>query len=242
MKLETRQQVTPHDEGWWDWSVWLDGPSDELDLIQEVVYILHPTFPNPVYEISDRSTNFRLNARGWGEFNIQIQVRLKDGTEIKLDHWLELDQVAPTRGAQAQGTMMKRPRFRSKVEHPLLYLSSAMADMKFSFALKDALEDEGLEVIMNQDLDDDEPLEMLLATKQASFQAGLFVISDIRNPSFVHDFWVIRKSEISSLVVQIGEVRDLPDDMEDLPRFHIKDVSETVFVAASIAQRVHDRL
>ena len=242
MKLEIRQQVTPHDEGWWDWSVWLDGPSDELDAVQDVVYILHPTFPNPVYEISDRNTNFRLDARGWGEFNIQIQVHLKDGAEIKLDHWLELDQVAPTRGEQLQATMMKRPRFRSKMEHPLLYLSSAMADMKFSFALKDALKDEGLEVIMNQDLDDDEPLEMLLATKQASFQAGLFVISDIRNPSIVHDYWVIRKSEISSLIVQIGEVRDLPEDMEDLPRFQIKDVSETEFVAASIAQRVRDRL
>jgi len=240
MTLEIKQQVTPHDEGWWDWSVWLDGPSTELDAIQEVVYILHPTFPNPVNQIDDRETNFRLKARGWGEFNIQIQVYLKDGSKIKLDHWLELDQVAPTRGAQV--TMMKRPRFTKKMEHPLLYLSSAMADMKFSFALKDALEVEGLEVIMNQDLDDDEPLEMLLATKQASFQAGLFVISDIRNPSFVHDYWVIQKSEISSLIVQIGEVRDLPDDMEDLPRFKIKDVSETVFVAASIAQRVRDRL
>ena len=209
--------------------------------MEYVEYILHPSFSPPIHKISNRGTNFRLKMSGWGEFNIQKKVYLETGEVIRLEHWLELDKITPAQVIDQSS--MKRPRFSAKsTEHPMLFLSSALADMKFSYALKDALEDEGLEVIMNQDLDDDEPLEMLLATKQASFQAGLFVISDIRNPSIVHDYWVIQKSEISSLIVQIGEPRDLPDEMEDLVRFQIKDVSETVFMAANIARRVPDRL
>jgi transcription initiation factor IIF auxiliary subunit len=240
MNLEIRQEVTPHEEGWWDWAVWLDGPEDELEEVEDVEYILHPTFPNPVQKIDNRATNFRLNARGWGEFNIQAHVHLENGETIRLEHWLELDMVAPTRTIQE--SFMKRPRFRAKVEHPMLYLSSAMADMKYSYALKDALEEEGLAVLMNQDLDDDEPLEMLLETKQASFDACLFVISDIRNPSIKHEYWIVRKSNITSLVVQIGEPRDFPDEMEDLPRFQLKDTSETEDVAANIARRVRGQI
>jgi hypothetical protein len=44
------------------------------------------------------------------------------------------------------------------------------------------------------------------------------------------------------MVVQIGEPRELPDEMESLPRFQIKDVSETDTVAASIARRVRDQI
>jgi hypothetical protein len=239
MNLKIQQEVTPHDESWWDWAVWLDGSTDELDEVEYVEYILHPTFPNPVQKINDRATNFRLIRRGWGEFNIQARVHLENKEIIHLEHWLELDMLAPARSIQE--SFMKRPRFLTKVAHPMLYLSSAMADMKYSYALKDALEEEGLEVLMNQDLDDDEPLEMLLETKQASFNACLFVISDIRNPSIKHEYWVVKKSNITSMVVQIGEPRDFPDEMEDLPRFQIKDTSETENVAASIARKVRDQ-
>ena len=34
----------------------------------------------------------------------------------------------------------------------------------------------------------------------------------------------------------------LPDEMEDLPRYQIKDVSETEDIAANIARRVRDQL
>ncbi len=239
MTLQIRQNVTPNSEGWWDWAIWLDGSQDELAEVTSVEYVLHPTFSNPVQQVKDRSTNFRLQARGWGEFNIKARVHL-DGDVIMLEHWLELDEIAPTRGV-ASYSMRSRYRKMSS-EHPLLFVSSAIADMEFTYALKAALEEEGVEVLMDQDLDDDQPLEIFLETQRREIQAGLFVVSDIRNPSLIREYWVIQKSKISSMVVQIGEPHDLPDEMEDLPRFQIKDVSETEFVAASIAQRVRERL
>jgi len=240
MTLQIRQAVTPHDEGWWDWAVWLDGPEDELDNVEYVEYILHSTFQNPVEKVFDRDSHFRLQARGWGEFSIKVRVYLDDDEVIKLEHWLELDDIAPTKGVENYISSSRIPR--KSAGQPLLFVSSAMADMKFTYALKDALENMGLEVLMGQDLDDDQPLEVLLETERRSIQAGLFVISDIRNPMLDRDFWAIYKHEISSVVVQIGDPRDLPDKMEDLPRFQIKDISETEQVASSIARRIRDRL
>ena len=229
MNLKVKQAVSPHDEGWWNWSLWLDGPEDELDKVEYVEYVLHPTFPNPVRKIADRSTNFRLNTRGWGEFSIKVRVHLDDDEMIVMEHWLELDEVAPTRGHES--LIKSHARLR-------LYLSSGVADIEFAYELKEALEHDGIEVLLKQDMSYEESLESILDTQRRSIQAGLLVISDVRNPWLIRDYWVLSEHKISSLVVQVGEPRELPDEMEDLPRFQIKDYSETRQVASSIARRI----
>lgn len=234
MNLKVKQSVTPHHEGWWNWSLWLEGPEEELDEIEYVEYILHPTFPNPVQKISDRSTNFRLNARGWGEFSIKVRVHTHDDDEvIVLDHWLELDEIAPAKSAE---------RLSEKEEKRRLYLSSGVADIEFAYELKEALEHDGVDVLLKQDMSYEESLESILETQRRSIQAGLLVISDVRNPWLIRDYWVLAKHKITSLVVQLGEPRDLPDELNQLPRFQIKDMSETGQVASSIARRMRELL
>ena len=74
----------------WRWSVWLDGTPEELDSIDQVLYILHSTFHNPVRSITDRATNFRLETSGWGGFTIHAKVTHRDGHETPLKHDLVL--------------------------------------------------------------------------------------------------------------------------------------------------------
>jgi transcription initiation factor IIF auxiliary subunit len=74
----------------WRWSVWLDGTPQELDSIDYVVYILHSTFHNPVRRVSDRSTQFRLDAMGWGTFTVHATAVHTDGNETELAHDLVL--------------------------------------------------------------------------------------------------------------------------------------------------------
>ena len=74
----------------WRWSVWLEGPSGELDAIDHVTYILHPTFHNPVREVRDRSTKFRLETSGWGTFTLRAKAFYRDGREEPLQHDLVL--------------------------------------------------------------------------------------------------------------------------------------------------------
>jgi transcription initiation factor IIF auxiliary subunit len=57
----------------WKWAVWLEGPREELEAVKEVVYTLHPTFPQPVHRQTDPKNKFRLEARGWGEFLIRAR-------------------------------------------------------------------------------------------------------------------------------------------------------------------------
>jgi hypothetical protein len=233
MDLKVKQAVVPHDEGWWNWSLWLEGAEDDLDEIEYVEYILHPTFPNPVQKVSDRSTNFRLSTRGWGEFNVKVRVHTDDDEVIVLEHWLELDEIAPTKGGE---------RFSIKEESLRLYLSSGVADIEFVYQLKEALQHDGVEVLLKEDMRYEETLESILETRRRSIQAGLLVISDVRNPWLIRDYWVLAEHKISSLIVQIGEPRDLPDELDQLPRFQVRDVSETGQVASSIARRVREQL
>ncbi|TMQ23817.1 MAG: hypothetical protein E6J90_09620 [Deltaproteobacteria bacterium] len=80
---------------WWRWSVWLEGGGDELDRVSDVTYLLHPTFPEPVRVVSDRSSAFRLDSAGWGEFMIRADVRMGDGTVRTIHHELELHVAEP---------------------------------------------------------------------------------------------------------------------------------------------------
>lgn len=72
------------------WSVWLSGDPEELDSIDHVLYILDPTFHNPVRTVSDRMTNFRLDTDSWGIFTIHANVMHRDGREKTLNHDLVL--------------------------------------------------------------------------------------------------------------------------------------------------------
>jgi transcription initiation factor IIF auxiliary subunit len=88
LSIQQSQEYKGNDR--WRWSVWLSGTPEELDLIDHVLYILDPTFHNPVRRVSDRATNFRLDTSGWGTFTIHANIVHRDSHEIPLDHDLVL--------------------------------------------------------------------------------------------------------------------------------------------------------
>lgn len=90
MEIKIAQGFDYQGNDWWKWWVWIDGKQSDLDAIDRVIYTLHPTFPNPVREVDNRSTNFRLETAGWGVFRIFARVIKKNGEEIKLKHDLVL--------------------------------------------------------------------------------------------------------------------------------------------------------
>jgi len=76
----------------WDWTVFILGSEEDLNLIRCVEYTLHPTFPNPVRTVCERGKGphaFSLSTNGWGTFRIQIRVLLKDGDPVVLSHQLK---------------------------------------------------------------------------------------------------------------------------------------------------------
>ena len=91
MTLRIEQGFKYQGDDYWDWWIWIEGAQEELDQIDRVIYILHPTFPSPVREVNDRSTKFRLKTAGWGVFLIRATVKHRDGKETPLQHYLRLE-------------------------------------------------------------------------------------------------------------------------------------------------------
>jgi transcription initiation factor IIF auxiliary subunit len=79
------------DNEYYQWRVFVDEPPEVLDQIEEVEYLLHPTFPQPSQVRYNRSDKFALDTAGWGEFQILITVKYKDGRQEREKYWLTLD-------------------------------------------------------------------------------------------------------------------------------------------------------
>ena len=96
MKFKLKNDWEYMGEDRWDWEVYLvsDNPAD-LDAVDSVKYILHPTFANPIRIIKDREDGFRLKTNGWGTFEITAFVNFKSGEKLKLEHDLALSYDPP---------------------------------------------------------------------------------------------------------------------------------------------------
>lgn len=92
MKLSIRQRSSYLGNDSWRWSVWLDGSSVDMSKVDHVVWHLHPTFSPPIRSVSDRSTGFRLSARGWGTFELRAVIYGSNSETPmhSLSHHLEL--------------------------------------------------------------------------------------------------------------------------------------------------------
>jgi transcription initiation factor IIF auxiliary subunit len=74
----------------WTWSLQLNGTPAELDDVDHVVYVPHPTFHNPVREIRDRTSNFQIKSSSWGGFTMYVKIFHRDGHEELLEYNLAL--------------------------------------------------------------------------------------------------------------------------------------------------------
>ena len=74
----------------YSWCVFVDEEAEVLERIKSVEYTLHPTFPDPVRTVTDRSTRFALFSSGWGEFRMKAAVTFTDGTQEEQSFHLEL--------------------------------------------------------------------------------------------------------------------------------------------------------
>ena len=89
-KFRIEQDYQYLGDDYWDWSIWIESTKLGLDKIENVIYNLHYTFPNPVRIINTRENKFKLETSGWGVFIIYIRINFKDNTILELEHKLEL--------------------------------------------------------------------------------------------------------------------------------------------------------
>jgi predicted acylesterase/phospholipase RssA len=88
VKIDQGEEYQGNDR--WRWWVWVEGPEDNLNKIDHVIYTLDRTFPNPIREVTDRQSKFRLETAGWGTFPVKATIIRKDGVKEQLIHNLRL--------------------------------------------------------------------------------------------------------------------------------------------------------
>jgi transcription initiation factor IIF auxiliary subunit len=77
---------------WFYWTIFIEtDPPSVIDQIQAVEYHLHPTFRVKDILITNKNTGFKLQAQGWGEFVIKLDVILNDNRSTTISHFLLLD-------------------------------------------------------------------------------------------------------------------------------------------------------
>ena len=245
MNVQVQQDSSMRRTGWWDWSVWLTGSETDLDQIEFVEYVLHPTFSEPMQRRTERSSGFRLNASGWGEFLIHIHLHTRDGEVIELEHWLRLSEAARSRGAEPAWRGMETLEVAKGIEtpepgvsHPRLYLSYAVADAPVGEDLRDALSAQGFDVLPIDSLVGDQASEAMRADPHKRVQAAVFMISDMRNPWLSREVEAARAADLRMVAVTVGERARVPAELVDVPQVHLKDSHEVVYAAPSIADRL----
>ena len=95
-EFEILQSEDYQGDDWWKWAVWVEGSDKALDRIDYVEWTLHPTFPDPIRKIRDRAHKFILETSGWGTFQIRARVQMKDGSAVRLSHYLKLHRPGGT--------------------------------------------------------------------------------------------------------------------------------------------------
>lgn len=91
MSLVLRNSWNFKGSDWWEWEAFVDDlDTGELNAVEFVEYVLHPTFPNPIRRVYDRRSKFKLVTEGWGTFKLKAFAKLKDGKRIKLELDIQL--------------------------------------------------------------------------------------------------------------------------------------------------------
>jgi transcription initiation factor IIF auxiliary subunit len=208
-----------------DWTVWIDGPTEKLDEIDQVEYILHPTFPQPVRTVRERSTNFRLDSRGWGEFMIHAKITTKNGQVLDLDHWLRLRET--TGGGSTQLSIKGLTPDLNEVysEKLTVFVSYSRADLPVFKVFRTVLKDHGLEVVTADASRVSQPLEREIKSLIGSADAVVALISEEPSRWVVDEIAEAQRQGVTVVPVLLGDA-EAPTSLADLQSLRISNPND----------------
>ncbi|MGY3030935.1 hypothetical protein ACVIIV_000105 [Bradyrhizobium sp. USDA 4354] len=209
------EQIEP---AYWRWSVWLEG--EEIAAVEEVVWKLHPTFSPPEVRVTDRASNFRLNSSGWGEFRIQADVRMNNGQNLALSHWLRLGRSAPTKEEMVaiQAGDVAPLALEPGERQPRVFLSYTSSDARLAGAVAKELKRNHVDVAIDVDIPSGVNLRDWTSEKIAQSDATVFLLpnadSAMLSNSFTgYELQLAQRSDRPIIPILRSEA-DVPDQLK----------------------------
>jgi len=247
MSIKIRQATDYKGGNWWQWSIWLDGTAKDLEAVDHVTYTLHPTFANPVRRIDTRRNGFRLDSAGWGEFEMYLDIALKDGRTRKRTHYLKLQDSEKTevvakvkRAASrsstpsvATGTRRTAPRAgltstpgavpeQPGRKGPAVFISGGVMDTAALQALGSALKGKGAEVLGPEQVSSSVPFAKDMDDMISRSNAAVFVISSRPNLWLSQEIEAARRHRVGVIVpVLVGSSTAVPEALKDYKAIRI---------------------
>ena len=189
-------------KGYFKWAIWIEPGTSQLSEIASVEYLLHPTFKNRLRMVTDAATKFRLESKGWGEFLVEITIVKKNNEQLRLTHWLTLEEDYTTVEENAENR---------DFEEKKVYISYSKIDSRRAKMLESLLTDLGMQVTTGAHYEAGVPIEQYI---ENAITAADFVINiDSLRPTGWHqselEFAQKKSKEVISIdtILDTGEVR-----------------------------------
>jgi transcription initiation factor IIF auxiliary subunit len=231
MTISIKQDAHRETKTWWEWSVWLEGPAEEMAEIAKVVYTLHPSFVEPVQEIKTRGNGFKLDSMGWGEFELHLALHFKDGKVRNRKHWLKLvdhgkaprEEATDRIGKDAVAKVLKAgktlpraapPPMAVEAARPTVFISGSIADMPAIRNITEHLQRQGTEVFSTLNLPiSSVPWERQVHDALSKSSAAMFVISEDPSRSMMHEIDIAKAAGVQMIPVVLGKNVDVPGSL-----------------------------
>jgi hypothetical protein len=225
MSLGIQQAASYAQDGRWNWSVWIDGPDAELDQVESVEWVLHPTFTPPIVLVKERRSKFRLDTSGWGEFEINAHVTTGDGHRQHLKHWLRLSESGD---APAKVVPYRRPA---------VFISAGAADAGWEDAVRDAFDRRGFNVLTASDVPAGVPVEEAITSTIDKADTVVGIFSDKSGPWAEREVMKAIEMDVSVVPVAVGSSAKIPAGLGDIQAVRISHLGEVDAAMGKIADR-----
>jgi len=224
MSYSIEQDQTYLGDDRWRWRTRIVADSrEELDRVVEVTWLLHPSFPRPVVQSTDRRRRFRIERVGWGSFQIRAELQLADGRKESLSHWLQLsypqEHPAPLRGGPTETAAP--PRSGASSAGKRVFLSYGSEDAQLAAQVKADMQERGFDVRDAAEVKPGEPLKAAVQKmiRESDLVLGL-VTSDFASPYIIEELNAAEASAKPAIAVvgpQVQEPFGLKKGLKRLP-------------------------
>lgn len=229
---------------YWHWSVWIEAEPDEMAAVKELVWVLHPTFPQQRVTAKDRATNFRLDSAGWGTFLLKAELNFHTGDKKILKHSLRLEYPDSSSNellnSKALDTRVQKgiekinPQVQKTIttpRKPAVFLSYSTQDSRSAAKVRERLKAAGVEVLDQTRLVPGEIWDEAIQRMLREADAVVGIVSDDQvSPWVATELSVATKTEkpTFALFTEACPVSDFPNSVQQMQvnSFNPEDIVE----------------
>jgi hypothetical protein len=199
---------------YWRWRAWIEAEEAELREVEEVTWILHPSFKRSRVIRKDRATRFRLETAGWGTFLLRAEVRFESGETRLLQHRLRLEYSDDKEETSQRGDAEPTSRARLPLT---VFLSYGGGEARLASKLREGLSQAGVAVLDQTMISEGEPWAETVRRMISKADAVVGVIGEDEVSPFVIEELRTAEASAKPMIALLSPDRggvELPDSVK----------------------------